>query len=349
MIVMIALGIAAGVTSVLYWRFYTTELDRVLYDAGTDSTEIAPANDQALADLSQRVNRALEAGTPERIQKDVEIFAIQHPHQSDAQTLLGQVLLYQGDLAGSYTQFKTSLSINNAQPEVHLLAGSICMQLDQHDQAEVHYRNAINLDPSNHRFRLHLAACYTSQKRLDDARILLMSLVNQDSSAHDAYAMLSKLYYTQNKLDMAMTQITKALDSIPISNRQQAIIYVRHMAAILRRMNKPGEALQVLESKLTETERSDPVVIDDMAMCFSMQNQFEAAALLFEEALQTSPTNWRLAANAVRWWHKAGESGKARLGIDRIRKIAPNSPAAPLLESMLNQSPASVHQEEVDH
>ncbi len=349
MLVIIALGITAGVTSVLYWRFYTTELDRVLSDAGTDSAETALASDQALADLSQRVNRALETGTPERIQKDVEIFAAQHPHHPDAQTLLGQVLLYQGDLTGAYAQFKSSLSIDNAQPEVHLLAGSICMQLDQYDQAELHYRNAINLDPSNHRFRLHLAACYTSQKRLDDARTLLMSLINRDSSAHDAYAMLSKLYYTQNKLDMAMIQITRALNSIPISDRQQTIIYVRHMAAILRRMNKPSEALQVLESKLTETERNDPVVIGDMAMCFSMQNQFEAAALLFEEALQTNPTNSRLAANAVRWWHKAGEPGKARLGIDRIRKFNPNSPAVPLLESMINQSPASFLQEEVDH
>jgi len=336
-VVVVALtGLAAGLVSLSYWHYYERELEAAMVKdpAGSVTWDQATA-DRELEDLQRRAQAALENDRAQDVRREVERFVERYPRYAAGYTLLAQVRLGEQRQDEAYEQFKISLELDPAQADVHLLAGTLCMQLKRPDAAERHYRQAVGLDPANVQLRLHLAQCYIEQQRFDDARRDLLRLLAADSSLHSAAGMLADMAMMQDKRTLAMNYINRAIENTPISQRDRRVIYIRRKARILRRQNRPDEALQTLEGKLSALERRDPEVVEEMALCWSAQGQFEPAAMLFEAALEEAPTDWRLAAGAARWWIKAGQIAKAELNLTRIRQIDPRQPVLTELEETL--------------
>ena len=332
-------GLGLGLISLSYRRHHARELEETIVEdaAGSVPWDRAAA-ERELAGLQSRVETALESDRAQEVRREAERFVERYPGYAAGYTLLGQVLLGELRHGEAYEQIKLSLELDPAQAEVHLLAGTLCMQLQRSSDAERHYRQAVGLDPANVQLRLHLAQSYIEQQRFDEARRDLVRLLMADSSLHSAAAMLADMAMMQNKLTLAMNYIARAIENTPIAQRERQVIYIRRKARILRRQNKPDEALQTLEEQLGGLERRDPEVLEEMAHCWSAQGQYQPAAMLFEAALERSPTDWRLAAGAARWWIKADQTAKAELNLARIRQIDPRQPVVAELEATLSRN-----------
>lgn len=337
--VLLILGIGAGLVSVTYWSRYVKP---AIQNAGA-STGLAPTPRVELSALDaehEKLANAVNEGMAGKqlspaLVGDVRTFCDKNPDYAPGHTLLAQVLMFQGKIQDAYDAMLRSLSLDNRQLELELLAGTVALQLDKTEQSEQHYRNAVNLDPAQARPHVHLAGIYMRRRDLDRARDSLLTALRLNSGMHEAYYRLSEVYAQQNKLVAALTQIDKAIQHSPAQNREIAVQYVRQKARILRRDNRPEEAVLVLMNSLSEEERSDDSVLDDLALALAMQNRFVEAAELYEAQAERRPFEWKLPAAAAQWRLKAGDKAAAKALTDAVKRIDARQPIIAELEAKL--------------
>ena len=339
-VALLAVGVAGGLVTVVYWSAqgrwlrsretqppHSEAAGSVVWDEDAAAVE--------LDELQQWFNEvASENGEVATISDSAQRLVERYPKYDAAHTLLGQVLVYQGQFDEAYERFKLSLNLNGQQPELHLLAGTLALKVDQIDKAIGHYSMAVGLDTSNPRYRVHLAQAYIKQHKHDEARAALLEALRIDSSQHGAYALLANLYAQQNRLALALTQIQRAIEQTPVSERATQVIYTRRKAQLLRRNNQPDEALMAL-SALTSVEQAGPQVMSEVALCWSLQGQPEKAAVMYEQAMAFNPTAWPLIVEAARWRIKAGDLQAARKHLTVLRQVNPRAQAIIELEEQL--------------
>jgi len=251
--------------------------------------------------------------------------------------LFGQVLAQQGDSERSYEQLSASLDLDPRQPQVQVLAGTLAEVIGKLDRAAWHYSQAISLEPGSASHRLRLANVYFKQQDYDQARRQALDALRLNSDEHRAYAILADIFANQNKLDLALQETVKAIDHTPPDDRTSLVIYTRKRGILLRRANRPEEALQVLTALFPAEKRQDDVMAD-IATCWMMLGQPINAAGVYEEALKSDPTAWRWEAEAARWRIKAGDLEGAGAHIKAIRLLNPRAPVIAELEEQLRQA-----------
>jgi Tfp pilus assembly protein PilF len=296
---------------------------------------------QELDQLQQRFTDLVSSGkdvTPLIV--DMQRLVERYPRISAARTLWAQALLFTGRGREALQQLEQSLQLDPRQAEVHLLAGTVALQLAQIEVAERHYSQAVGLDTANGRYRLHLASIYLKQQDYDKARATLLEALRCDSSLHEAHAALSDLYAQQNKVNLAVEQIKRALELSPPDDHARRTIYLRKEAALFRRDNKPEEALAVLR-QLPPVAMMEIAVGDDLAGCWAMLGQPDKAASHFEQVLIIDATNDLAAARAALWRIRADQPDKARQNLETLRRINPRSNAIAEIENMLAASAAA--------
>lgn len=336
-------GVGAGVITVAYWIAQARWMhERDTQQAAREPAGAAPWDpivaDTQINQVKQVFEQVVENHEPAAaLAKAAQRLVERYPRYALARTLLGQVWLYDGQLEKAYDQFKLSLDLDGQQPEVHLLAGTIAYQLNDAPLATYHYKVAADIQPSEPRYRLHLAQAYLRQQQIDEARDVLLEALRVDSSLHEAYVVLADVYAKQNRLTLALTQIQKAIEHTPVSDRPRYILYIRQKAKFLRRDNRPSDALLTLRS-LSESELADPAIMQDVALCWSLLGQPQKAAAMFEDAMISDPANWQLVAGAVRWRISAGHDAVARRHLLRLREMNPRAADIAQLEAQLQLS-----------
>ena len=327
---LVAIGLVAGVVVVSYERFYEKELAKTGY-FDRDAAEAEYLK------LDERVSSAIEIQVAHRVYDDVLQFVQKYDRFAPAYSMMGRVLLGMERFDEAYEYIDHGLGLDDGDSDSHVLAGTICTKLGRGAEAERHYDRAVDLKPGSIDHRLHRAQFCIDHARHDEARGELLLILQLDSTTHKAYAMLADIFMQQNKLTLAMNQIHKAIDHTGVLTRADQAIYLRRKAAILRRQNKADEALQVLD-QFSDEERIDLAVLHEIALCYSQQGSFDLAAVQFEMAGREQPGEWRFAAEAARWWIKAGEPVKAGLAIERIRSIDPRLEVIDKLTAAMKQS-----------
>ena len=337
-VTLVLIGIAAGCIAVSYWRARANAAhSQESSDAGLNSKPLDETRVGAeLEELQQRFADAVEKQQENLspIIAATQDFVSRHATYASGYTLLGQVLLQDGQATAAYEKFSRSLEIDGQQPEVHLLAGTIEFQSRRYDRAARHYSMAVGLAQTELRYRLHLAQAQIRLKQFDAARRELLDVLQMDSSSHEAYATLADLYADQNKPTLALTTIQKAIEHTPVVERDKQIAYILRKAQLLRRDNKPEDALVTLGA-LSPIEQANSLIMRDMALCWAMMGQPGEAAAIYERALASDPTQWRYADAAARWRIKAADYEAARRHVETVRKIKPRASTLPDLEKML--------------
>ena len=338
-IVLIAVGVVLGLVAVSYWQ------SRVPVDPSSESTSgdakvavFDPAvAAQEIEPLQQRFVEAVEARQRDLspIVSAARRYVDRYPSFAPGHTLLGQILLQDGLTDQAYASFIHSLEIDGQQAEVHLLAGTIDFAADRFDRAEDHYSLAVGLEPSQTRYRLHLAQAQIRLNEFDTARRGLLEVLRLDSTSHEAYATLANLYADQNKSTLALNTIQKAIENTPVMLRDKQVAYIQYKAQLLRRSNQPQEALLTLQS-LSPLEQGVPAVMKDLALCWAMIGKPQEAALLYERALAANPTQWQYAEAAARWRIKCNDHEAARDLVETVRKINPRAFALHELDELLS-------------
>ena len=331
-LVMLGCGVVGGVVSTSYWasRGQGPQSERQGGE-GWDRDQVQAELEEIQEFFSQSMSNG---GSITLVQDRAVDLVDRYPEFAGGRTLLAQVYLFQEQFEKGYEQLSQSLGLDGQQPEVQLLAGTAAMSLGRVDRAVHHYSQAVGLDTGNARYRLHLAQAYIKQGRHDLARRDLLMVIQADSSRHEAYASLADLYATQNKLVLALNMITQAIQRTPIAQGDKRAIYVRRKADLLRRDNRPDEALMVLQG-LGSLALTDLGVMREMALCWAMMGRPGEAALMYEDALKANPLRWEYAAGAAQWFLKAGDDQAARKHLETARNINPRSEEVEQLEAQL--------------
>lgn len=259
----------------------------------------------------------------------------EHPGAPEAHTLLGQVLIFAGRFDDGLAELKQSLKLNPDQPNVHELAGTTAATLGRLDEAEHQYTEAMRLDPDNPRHAVFLATVQHKLGRDDQAIATLINVVQHDAGQHAAYALLSDIYAGQGKLGLALDQAQRAIDALNKPNSPTFVLYTRKRAKLLRQDKQPAESLALLTA-LPEKAQTRPDVMRDIAESWDMLGKPALAAQLYEQALTADPTNDLAAAEATRWWLKAGDPEAAQRTLAALRRINPRHPDLPKLDAEIN-------------
>ncbi len=337
---LLAAGCLAGLIAVSYWRsrVVATEANNVSTGDPVSSRWDPAQARQELEPLQQRFAGAVEARAKglKPIIDALEEFLTRYPRYAPGHTLMGQVLLKNGQSGPAIEHLTLSLELDGQQPEVHILAGTVEYQNRRFDRAQHHYSMAVGLAPSQLRYRLHLAQAQIRLKQYDEARRGLLEALRIDSSSHEAYATLADLYATQNKLTLALSMIHKALENTPVAQRDRRVTYTLRQAQLLRRDNQPQEALLALQS-LNAIEQDTEPVLENTALCWAMMDRPEEAAAVYERALASDPTAWRHAAAAARWRIQAGQKQAAHAHLETLRKINPRADQLEELKELLDR------------
>lgn len=309
------------------------------------STELTPEQRQVQQEQIEQLQQRFSEAISQR--KDTTSFiasarqlAQQYPANSAAQIMLGQVLLFNDHHQQALEAFEAGLTLNPAQPELELLAGTVAMQLEQYESAQRHYSQAVGLEPANARYRVHLAQSLVAQQQYDAARQVLIEALKLDSNMHQAYAGLGDLYARENKLELAIQQVKRAIELTPEQDARSLSAYTRRHAALLRRANKPAESLSVLGS-LPPEQLYHAAVMKEVAAGWMMLGEPSRAAQHYERALLFDPTHDLAAAEAARYYLKAGNVERAKLMVDKLRSINPRWPGLEELAEAVQQAPTT--------
>ena len=337
---LLAAGVVAGVVTVNYWKAQA-QAARGQDGSLLSETPITWDHAKAQEDLDQLQNRfadAVEAGDGDLapLIADIRDMLKDYPGYAAGHTLLGQVLLKEGQRGTAYEQFTLSLEIDGQQPEVHLLAGTIEYGNGRFDQAAHHYAMAVGLAPQENRYKLHLAQAQIRLQQFSKARRGLLEVIKMDSTSHEAYATLADLYADQNKARMAIDMIGKAVEHTPVVERDKQVAYILRKAQLLRRANQPEDALLVFE-KLSPTERLTDAVMAERALCWAMMGRPRDAAQVYEQAWDSAPIRWRWVQEAARWRIKAGDDDAARRHMEDLHRLNPRAEALHELDRLLTK------------
>lgn len=258
-----------------------------------------------------------------------------HPDTAGAYTLRGQVLIYAGRRDEALASLERSLELQPRQAQVQVLAGSAAMGLERYEEAIKHYTTALSIEPENGVNAVYLANVQQRVGLDDEAVTTLLTALRRDSKLHSAYALLSDIYAKQNKVSLALDQIDRAIESAEEKNTPARTAYTIKRAALLRRDNRPAEAIAALEALPPEV-RFRPDVLRDTATGWAMLGKPGMAAELYEHVLTADPSSDLAAAEAARWWIKADNSDAARRNLQTLRRINPRHEAVNELDAKLN-------------
>ena len=345
-VLLLLLGVAAGMLTVTYWSQIAKFVKQSPSDAMANDDwpttkdhtpeEISQVEKEFL-ELSTSINEAMKEKVmvPANLVANTEAFVETHPDFAPARTLLGHILVKNGLTERGYKHWIESLKIDSQQAELHLLAGTLAIEMKDLEAAEQHYRDAVNINPLEPRFHVHLSSIYNRKREFDKARDSLLRALRLNSDMHEAHWRLAEVFARQNKLVSALTQGDKAIETAPENKRDSRVAYIRFKAKLLRRDNKPDDALHTLIYNLTPEEQTEVGVIEDMANCMAMQSQFKEAAVLFERQMKLKPFDWQLAAKAAAWRIKSGDMKSAKRHIETVRRIDPRQPVIAELEKRL--------------
>lgn len=266
-----------------------------------------------------------------------------HPDYAPARILLAQCFLANGRHDQAYEHLKYALSLptpatvnTKPQAELQMLAGTVAQQVNRPDLAQNHFATAVALLPQEVKPRLMLASSLMAQQKFTPARDAILMALTLDQRSHKAYALMADLYNRQNQTSLAMDQIQKAIDLVPVGERTAQVSYLRVKAGILRRANQPDQAMQVLLS-LKPKERLELEVLEEMALCLAMQGKATQAAALVESRLEVDPSDDVAAIRTAHWYLQAGDKKNARRLWLLAKAVNPSNPDLPELERRLTR------------
>lgn len=302
-------------------------------------TSQQPSKDHAKArldtqDLQTQAMQAIASKQDVDLTPKAKSLVETYPLFAPARTLLAQLYINKGQYDLAYPQLVKSLELDSQQSKVQQLAGTVAQGLGRYADASTHFGQAVGLEPENGKYRVYLAQTFIEQQRYDDAKMTLLQALQIDSNLHQAYYALSSLDAKQGRLIQAITQAKRAIEHIGYEEEGPRVAYVRWLAKLLMRDNRPTDALQVFD-QLSSDQRTSAPVLEDKATAWQMLGKPERGAQLYEDALSVHVDQWPLALGAARWYLKADDKVNARRMKDALQRINPDAPALKTLNEEL--------------
>jgi len=338
---LVVLGLVVVIGGIALLRFGLGAGEQATTQPSDQRTERKAAQRQLRRLEKQYRNAVNAAGDAAGLVESGRGLVQQYPEFGPARRLLGQILLTAGQFEAGYEQISRALELaDKARPELQEMAGTMAMQLGRYERALNHFGEASSLRPEITKYRVFKARALVEMQRFDEARHELLTALNQDSSSYLAHGVMAQLYAKQHRLDQARKHIRRAIELLPPEKDDQRYLYVRQRAELLRRANRPNDALSVL-ADLPAEERFNKPVLSELALNFHLAGQTGRAATLYANALKAKPHSEAVAEGAVEWAIKAGRLEQARDHLEALRRINPRSPKLSTFRDKLDQAAAT--------
>lgn len=228
------------------------------------------------------------------------------PNDQPLRLAYAEALMAQQKFPEAYEQYDHAVALGADRAEYRFAAGMAASKAGLDDHAEAHWIKAREIDKSNPQYPLFLAQLQRKRGRNADARANLVIAAALDPNLAVAWGSLAAVALDENHIGPALQHAEKAVRLDPTN----PVWRVLH-AKVLRRDNRPREALAVVAA-LPEGERTvNPAVIDELAACHAMLGDPRAAADAYIRASDGSPENPEFAYQSALWLQRAGDTDRA--------------------------------------
>lgn len=261
-----------------------------------------PSRDEILdsARKSLRTNKASSAA--DELALGLERF----PNDQSMRLTYAEALMGLERFADAYEQYDRAVALGADRAEYRFAAGMAAWKADLYDQAEAQWLKARELDKSNPQYPLFLAQLQRKLGRPGDARANLVIASALDPNLALAWGSLAAIALDENHTGPALQHVEKAVRLDPTNPLWRVL-----QSKVLRRENRPGEALSII-SALPEGERlTNLAVIDELAAVHGMLGDPASAAEGYIRAAEGSPENAEFAYQAALWLQRAGDNDRA--------------------------------------
>ena len=195
--------------------------------------------------------------------------------------LIGQAM--QPDFEKALEEYKERQDSIADRPESHLNLGIMHENLGQNDMAEASYKTALRLVPDFIPVMFNLANLYNRTGRNAEAEQQLNKIIEIEPDNGDAYYSLGLLLSEENRLDEAVKIFAQAVERMPARAR------VRYNYALtLRHLGQNSDALDEM-IKAHETDKTDPRIVDAIAIFYIQEKQWEKALPYAQELVTLVP------------------------------------------------------------
>lgn len=156
---------------------------------------------------------------------------------------------------------------------------AIYFQIGQPAKAELHYRKAMEVDPSDARLNYNWGVMQGLQNNLDEAGKAFRRALDTDPSYADAHAQLGEVLWQQEKREEALQQYRKAIEADPGHRRAhlllgQGLIY----------FDRVEKGLDHLRQTVRVEDRQTPMYMRGLAIACAVSGKVDEADKYFREA-----------------------------------------------------------------
>lgn len=248
----------------------------------------------------------------------------EHVEDQGLRLAYAEVLMDLQKTEQAYEQYEAALAIGPRDPQIEFNAGTLAMAVGNRERALEHYSMARTAEPGNAQIALYLGAVQHQLGMQSEAKASLLAAIQLDESSAEASSMLAQIYLDENDGEVALSFIRKARQAEPAQVAHRIL-----EARILRRLNKPDEALTLLMA-LPEGDLYQPMVLELCSASMGLLNQRAEAAGLYERAMELNPGEPEYAFQAAQWHERAGNTERAAelarrasmMGHEQAKKMA---------------------------
>jgi len=286
---------------------------------------------QSLAEAFDAARRYLDAQQPGKAEAILRAAIKKVPENQQAHLLLGETLLQQNRVRDAYDEYDRAIFIGPDNPEYRYAAATIAAQIGRLDDAELHYRAAQQQDRANPKYPLYLAQVQRKLGYTDEAKKNLLIAAKLDPDLATAWGSLAAIALDENKLTIADQHIAKARNLDPDNLAWRVI-----KAQVLRRSNKPEDAVALLNALPRDVRADNPGVLLELAQSYGLLKQPDNAAGIYIDAAELQPDTAEYSYQAALWLQRAGKIDRA---ITYAQQAAMQGhPQAPVLVTSLTEA-----------
>lgn len=287
-----------------------------------------PLSTSEVTAVADAARQALRQAQPGRAEAMLLPAVERAPRDVDLRTLLAEALLAQGKPKEAHTQYEHAIFIADDNAELRFAAGAVASMAGMTVRAEEHFWRAQQLAPTNPKHPLYLGQVQRKLEKKDEARASFFRAATLDPNLALAWGSLAVLALDENNLSVAMNYVRKAREADPSSLTWRIV-----EAKILRRDNKPEEALLMLSALDERARLTDPALLEEMALCHGMLREPAKASTLYADAAdaavrENGPNAAEFLLAAAAWSERAGDRDVAEVYASRAAKMGNTSAQA---------------------
>lgn len=239
------------------------------------------------------------------------------PNQPEPLLSLVKVEVALGHAEQSRTRLESLLASQRDHPFAHGLLGEVLALTQAHDEAALHYREAVRLNPKWMTPWLNWATLSLSLKKPDVAVQIVQEGIKANPDSEELYMLLASAHSEQGQIDLAMAAYETTLHLNP-----RNVLAANNLAVLLVDHKGDPSSLQkaFALSRDFEKEAPHPLFIDTLGWVRFKMGQQEEAIRLMKDAVGKSPDTSILNYHLGLAFFQSGKRAEARTYLSKALK-----------------------------